>query len=359
MKILLISNMYPSKDYPSYGIFVKNFENQLIEENFKFEKAIIRGKNKNKLVKLIKYFIFFVDVFKAIHKNNFDLIYVHYIGHSLLPLLIIEKNIKKPLIINAHGTDIFSDSKIKIFIQKIVTPIIKKADMVIVPSRYFEDIMEKKFNISKNKIFISPSGGINRSIFRPLKTSIDNQIFTIGYVSRIDEGKGWDTLLSAISLLVNKNIKNFKVILIGEGSQEKLLSKKIIELNLKDYVEYLGSIPHETLVNFYNQMNIFIFPTKLAESLGLVGLEAMACGVPVIGSNIGGLKGYINSGYNGEFFVPSDIEELSEKINYFMNLDEAELNNYKRGALETVKEYDSKIVAKNLTYKLMEFKNAK
>jgi hypothetical protein len=109
--------MYPSKDYPFYGIFVKNFENQLIAEGFEFEKAVIKGRGRTKLEKLKKYFQFFVDVFKA--------------------LLIFKKNSLKPLVVNAHGSDLFPVKKIGHLIQKIITPIIKKADMVVVSLNNF------------------------------------------------------------------------------------------------------------------------------------------------------------------------------------------------------------------------------
>jgi len=89
MKILLISNMYPSKDHPFYGIFVKNFENQLIAEGFEFEKAVIKGRGKTKIEKLKKYFKFFIDVFRALKGDNYDLIYVHYAEHSLIPLVFL------------------------------------------------------------------------------------------------------------------------------------------------------------------------------------------------------------------------------------------------------------------------------
>lgn len=352
MKILLISNMYPSKDHPFYGIFVQNFEKQLIQDNVIVHKVVVEGRGKNKREKIKKYLQFFKNIIINIKQDNFDLIYVHYVGHSLLPLLFVQKYIHKPLVINAHGGDILVTSVIHSIIQKLVTPIIQKADLIVVPTKYFKGLVNKKFSVVNEKIFISPSGGINTTLFIPLEKK-ENNTFTIGYVSRIDEGKGWDTLLDAISLLKTKSLK-LRVLMIGGGSQEHLLLKKIDDLSLGTIVEYMGVKPHDELPVFFNQMDIFIFPTKLVESLGLVGLEAMACGTPVIGSYIGGLPTYIKSGVNGEFFEPSNIKQLSKQIVFFMNLNKDKIGKYQEGALMTSKKYDSKKVNHQLKEKLLE-----
>lgn len=343
--------MYPSQEHPFYGIFVQNFEKQLIDENIEFTKAVIEGRGKSKLEKLKKYIKFFIDVHKAIKENDYDVIYVHYVGHSLLPFLFVKKALNKPLVINAHGSDIFSNSKIGLFIQKLVAHIIQKANLIVVPSDYFKDIVGQKYQ-HKN-VFVSPSGGIDTTLFKPLPTKEKREIFTIGFVSRIDEGKGWDVLLKAVKILKDKNLA-FKVFMIGFGEQQKALLQLIKELELESCVTYLGAKPHDELPSYFNQMDIFVFTTRLAESLGLVGLEAMACGVPVVGSNIGGLPSYINDGVNGKLFEPVNVEELVSALEYFMVLDKGQFDMYKNQALMTAKKYDSKIVAKELSDKLNE-----
>jgi len=351
-KMLLISNMYPSKKTPFFGTFVKNFKEQLENENIEFELAVIKGKGTSKINKIEKYFSFFKKVIDAVKKDDYDLIYVHYISHSLLPLLFVKSYIKKPLVINAHGSDVFTNNKVGFYIQKLVKPIIKKADMVVVPSEYFKDVVSDKFMIKTEKIFVSPSGGIDTNLFK-LK-NIKKDIFTIGYVSRMDKGKGWDILLDAVSLLKAKGFI-FKVLMLGGGAEEKLLLEKIKELQLEYTVDFLGPKPHDELVNYFNQMDIFVFPTtRLAESLGLVGLEAMACGVPVIGSNISGLPSYITDSVNGKLFEPGNINELAESIEFFIKLDNTTFNNYKERAFATAKKYDSTVVSKELSKKLIE-----
>ena len=357
-KILLISNMYPSLEHPIYGIFVKNFIEQVNDDEITISgKAVIYGRGKNILEKILKYIKFFKDVIHLVKKGNYDLIYVHYVGHSLLPLLFLKKQIqKKAFIINAHGSDVLVNSKIEKYIQRLVLPIIKMATLIVVPSDYFKNIVIEKFDIEENKVFTSPSGGLNTKLFKNNDNKTNNKIFTIGYVSRIDQGKGWDILLKAVSRITHERKQNIRVLIIGGGAQESLLLQMIKDLNLEDYVKFFGAVPQIDLIKYYAQMDIFIFPTtRLAESLGLVGLEAMACGTPVIGSDIGGLKGYIKNGYNGQLFEPGNSEQLSEIIDKFINMREDDINIYSQNAIQTSKEYDSEIVSRKLKAKLLDF----
>lgn len=360
MKLLLISNMYPSVSHPGYGVFVQNFEKGIVECGGVVHKAVIRGKGKNKLEKIYKYINFFYDTYVSLLTKHYDVVYVHYMAHSLLPLVLISSLLKKPLVLNAHGEDVLIDTKLGALIKKIVTPLIQKADMIVVPSEYFKFEVMGKFSIEKDKIFISPSGGINTFLFQPLEHLKSNTHFTIGYVSRIDEGKGWDTLLLAAKELKKQNTIPFKVIIIGGGAQEDALRMMITQLELQNEIEYLGPIPHDELPTHYSHFDLFAFTTtRLAESLGLVGLEAMACGVPVIGSNIGGLREYIKDGYNVGLFEPGNHYELTEKIKNFIQLSTDDRTTLQNNAISTAQTYDSTKVNLDLYNKIISISKSK
>lgn len=348
--------MYPSEDDPTYGTFVHTFRAQMKKEGFDMtQDALIRGRGKSVFDKIIKYLRFFREVIVSVRQNDYDLIYVHYIGHSLLPLLFVHNTIRKPLVLNAHGSDILSTSRIKRYIQSLVTPIIKNADLVVVPSKYFQNIIYHRFQIKKNKIFISPSGGIDTTIFKPLcSKKKSNDEFVIGYVSRIEEGKGWEILLNAIKELLTHDIENFRVLIIGGGSQEKELLKMLKMFNIQKYIDFIGRVPHEALVSYYQKMDVFVFPSTLNESLGLVGLEAMACGVPVIGSDIGGLKSYIDNGYNGYRFEAGNSHALSHLLQELILRGQKHLSKLKKNAVATAQQYDAVEVGKKIGDKLRE-----
>jgi glycosyltransferase involved in cell wall biosynthesis len=352
MKILLIANMYPSKSYPTYGIFVKNFVEQMSTCGFLITPVVIEGRGVNVFEKMCKYARFIFGTVKALNKDEYDVVYVHYIGHSLFPFLFTKRNLGRPLVINAHGGDIFTITRLGGLIQKLVSPVIRKTDLLVVPSAYFSEVVSKKFSVPSSSIFVSPSGGVNRELFKT-KASISRlPLFTIGYVSRIDEGKGWDVLLRAVDLLHKTGIRNFQVLMVGGGAQVKQLRAMLINLNLGEHVHYIGPVDHQELPSYYHQMDIFVFPTRLPESLGLVGVEALACGVPVVGSDIGALPGYIKPGYNGKLFSPGDSAQLAECLKEMMHLDIGEMNIYRRNAAELARQYESVSVSQGMKVKL-------
>ena len=86
-------------------------------------------------------------------------------------------------------------------------------------------------------------------------------------------------------------------------------------------------------------MDLFVFPTQLEESLGLVGLEAMACGVPVIGSCIGGLTDYIEEGTNGFFFEPGNVQSLVDSILKYIECDDLMKCQLKKNAIDTAQSF--------------------
>ena len=104
----------------------------------------------------------------------------------------------------------------------------------------------------------------------------------------------------------------------------------------------------------FNQFDLFIFPTILNESLGLVGLEAMSCGVPVVASNIGGPSGYISDGYNGFQFGTGDVSELLKRVERYLLLTSASKDEMSNNAFKTSINYQHQKVMESLKQKLDE-----
>lgn len=349
-KMLLISNMYPSDKNPVYGIFVKNFEQQMQKEGFEINRCTIAGRGKNILEKIKKYVTFFKQTIESIHNGDHDLIYVHYMNHSLFPLLLVKNIISKPLILNAHGSDVLPRSSMGKFLQKFITPVIKKADLIVVPSDYFKSIVKNKFLLDEKKIFVSPSGGVDTELFNQ-KDYFPGKKLTIGYVSRIDKSKGWHIFLAALKLLKEKTSYDFTVIIIGDGPDMEQMKKSVKSHQLSQEISILGTIEHKQLPAYYQKMDMFIFPTR-AESLGLVGLEAMSCGIPILGSDISALREYISPNTNGDLFEIDNPMDLFTKIDHFISLPIEKKRNLSNTARNIAQKYDATKTTHDLGVKL-------
>jgi L-malate glycosyltransferase len=346
--------MYPNSKYPSYGIFVKKIEDLLIEEGFSIDR-IVMYKTNNKLLKLLYYILHYIKIIIKLLLTNTTTVYVHYASHNALPILIA-KLIRKKLNIytNVHGSDVIPETKIQERLQKLVEKLLKSSKLIIVPSLYFKEVVKEKYRLT-NEIEVSPSGGIDRKVFKPLniqpsKIGLDDNKTYIGYVGRIEYEKGWDDLIIAFEGITKENIyKNVSLIIVGNGKEYLNMKEMVLQKGLEERVILLDFMSHNKLCEIYNIIDVLIFPTRrTGESLGLVGLEAMSCGTPVIGSNIGGLKSYIKHKQNGLLFDPGNRESLMKSIIEFLNYSPKQKRDMWYEAIQTATQYDKDIIKKNL-----------
>lgn len=350
-KILLVSNMYPSDKYKHYGSFVKNTKELLEENNFIVDKSVMY-KQDNFIKKIISYLSLYIGtVLKGIF-NNYDYIYVHFVSHSspgAVFLKLTSRDVK--LVLNAHGNDVVKDADFDDKNIRRSKKYIKYADKVIVPSNYFKDIMINDYKVDENIIFIYPSGGVNTDKFIKLdkeeckkKCNLSSEHKYIGYISRIEKDKGWEVFLKAIKELEKENkIGDRKFLIIGTGTEENDMNELIKELDILKYLEIRSMVSQDELVNIYNSLEIFVFPThRKSESLGLVGLEAMACETFVIASNNYGPTDYVRDNKNGFLFKPQDEIDLKNKILEYENLNNEQKKKISKKMRETAVKYDTR-----------------
>jgi len=344
--------MYPSETDSLFGVFVKNFKKELKRQNVIFSKvSVIKGKGTSLFEKLIRYSKHYISCFKNYYSYEYDLIYFHYLTHHI-PVLLLFNN-KKKIVVNSHGSDIIglqTNKVLNFFAKKILV----KIDLLVVPTSYFKSkVLDFYPFLNEKTIFVSPSAGIEPNKFYYKNSKVfDSNILCIGFVSRFIEEKGWETFLEALLILKSKKIK-FNAIIAGKGPDESKILKYIKLNGLQKDVAFLGLVKQEELVDIYNKLDLYIFPTyREAESLGLTGLEAMSCGTPVVSCNVAGPTTYIKHQENGFLFPPKDANSLVENILFYYNLSPSEKKNLSQNALESAKLYESTFVSQNLYKRL-------
>ncbi|QDF29512.1 glycosyltransferase family 4 protein [Halarcobacter anaerophilus] len=357
MKILLISNMYPSKTYPSYGVFIKNTKELLEKQNVEFvAQSSIYGRTENKFKKIINYIRLYLSFFCNVIFKKFDVAYIHFFGFYSVPMIYLLRLLNKKIVVNIHGTDLLG---ISTFTFKLQKKVLNKIDLVIIPSKYFKNKLINKFpNISEDKIYIYPSGGINTKIFYPQnKKSLRKkhnlkELFTIGYVSHINNNKGWHEFLQATEKFKKEIDKDIQIIIVGTGQHEKQFEQELSTLTVKENIKRYKKLTQIELSEVFNLLDLYIFPTKREdESLGLVGLEAMSCGVPVIGSNIAGVPSYLEDEKEGFLVRVGDIKDIYEKIFKYYNLNEEKKVIMKQNAIKKANQYEANNVSRLLKEK--------
>lgn len=320
--MLLISNMYPDDSHPSYGVFVKRFADQACALGWKTKLSVMH-KADGKLTKILHYFSFYVRSFVKTLFEKKDIVYVHYPSHSAAPVLLARKIKRFPLYVNVHGTDVFPVSARQQRMHRYTELALRAANKVITPSEFFADVVKDKYKLDSTKVFVYPSGGIDFEVFHPLprekieqiksRLKLDRSALTLCFAGRITEGKGWDTYLKAVKLVLDSGY-SLNVLFVGNGDQENQCNALIGELGIFSQIVRMGLQAQEHLCELYNVSDVFVFSTKRSESLGLSAIEAMACGTPVIASRVGALKYYIDSGYNGYTVQADNPVELANII---------------------------------------------
>ncbi len=333
MKLLVVSNMYPNENFPSYGVFVKNFCLGLEISGIDYSLAVM-CKSKTKLEKLFGYLKFFAESFLKSLFGSYDAVYIHYASHSSAGVLLARKLRKFRLFTNLHGSDAVPENPSQEKMQRYTRAALANSEKVIVPSEYFKTLVSEKYQLPQEKIYVCASGGVNRQVFCP-KATERSDVFTMGFVSRITSRKGWKILLDACAQLTDRP---WKLIVVGDGPEKEQMLTHMNHLGLQDRIQWYPLLPQQALPDIHRQLDVFIFPT-MGESLGLVALEAMACGVPVIASNCTAPADYIQNGVNGYLFPVNDSAALAQTISSFMDLPNRDA--LRQGAWDTAANYDT------------------
>jgi len=189
---------------------------------------------------------------------------------------------------------------------------LKKAKMIIARHTLLKDWLINIAGLNYKMIKVVP-GCVNTEMFKPwFNRERQNKPLTVLYVGGLRITKGLDILIRSMSFIV-RELDDVKLLIAGEGPMKSYLLKLVNDLKLRANVSFLGHVPRHTLPSLYNKADVFCLPS-FYESFGFVVLEAMSCGLPVVASNVGGIRDIVRNGVDGFLVTPGDIDELSEAL---------------------------------------------
>ena len=305
MHILTISEVYPSKDKPQYGVFIK----QQIDELKKIGHCIdilmpIRSNKNGEIIETFwddtkiytveyrvnRYELFLMQTAKAVYlqlkelikRNQYDILAVHITGDAILNIIIdIGKKLGIAVVAHYHGLNVWKEYNNKHRLRESFyacrrSKILKYAQAIVgVSDKVCEIVREKISNIPVYTVY----NGVETELFYPQKEK--NDVFTIVGVGNLIPIKGFRYLIDAFAQIY-ENDKNVCLKIIGEGVERGELEEKVKTLGLTGVVTFLGKLPYEQVSEQMRTSNLFVLPSYY-EALGCVYLEAMACGIPTIG----------------------------------------------------------------------------
>lgn len=196
--------------------------------------------------------------------------------------------------------------------------------------------------IDKNKIHHVPIG-VDTSVFRPAGTPKGTTtIFTSGLLHK---RKGFEYLIRAMPRIIREAPKA-RLVIAGDGIHRQHFEDIVSELGLHKKVRFLGYLPRQKMVENYQDCSLFCLPS-LSEPFGMVVLEAMACGKPIVATNVGGIPEIVAHGRNGLLVPPRSPEALAKAIVGLLS-DKKKLKKLGGHSIETAKKYDWENVVDNI-----------
>ncbi|MBO9130025.1 glycosyltransferase family 4 protein [Bacillus sp. 165] len=262
--------------------------------------------------------------------NNIDVFNPHFALYALL----ITKNIipnHVPIVTHFHGPwaqEGIVEGKEKKVIDNIKNDLkemveniaYRRSDKFIVLSTYFRDILSKDYGVSEDNIYIVP-GAVNTNIFTPAndrnnirkKLGVSEEQTLIFCARRLMRRMGIGNLIEAM-ISITHQFPNTVLYIAGQGPLENELRDQIKKARLDSSVKLLGKVSNENLVSYYQAADLSIVPTITLEGFGLVTVESLACGTPVLGTPYGGTKEILQSFNEKLLFKDSSSQAISSKI---------------------------------------------
>ncbi|PSF36836.1 glycoside hydrolase [Aphanothece hegewaldii CCALA 016] len=203
--------------------------------------------------------------------------------------------------------------------------ILEQASCVVATSPQEKEILRTRVS-QKGHIEIIPCGTdtSNFCAIPPLsarkKLGWHPQDKIVLYVGRFDPRKGIETLVRACAVLKNQGCDNLKLVIVGgsindriDGQERQRIEQIVQEMGLSEVTLFTGQVGHDLLPLYYSAADVCVIPSHY-EPFGLVAIEAMACGTPVIASNVGGLRFTVLPEETGLLVSPKDVEAFAQAI---------------------------------------------
>ena len=293
-------------------------------------------------------------------RRRSEIVYVHLGSNASLyresVFIRLAKIFGKKVFTHFHAGDIENyypfQSKIG---RKFIRQAIRSSDKIIAVS---EESAGQLRNITgSSNIFVSPNA-IDTSVFKPGKRSSDerqtDQTVRLLFVGAIGKLKGEKDLIEALAILRDR-YSDIKVSFLGYGAEN--LKSYCEQLKVHHFIEFLGAVSMTERIGFFQKADIFVLPTY-AEAMPMSVIEAMAAGLPVISTTVGGIPELIENGVDGLLYAPGDVNALAEKISFLLDNKNIRIEIGKKARVKANEQMDFGQYADKLRFHLNDLEEA-
>lgn len=254
---------------------------------------------------------------------------------------------KAKLVVSFHGHDIFPYKKV--FYQHEYKIFKDFADALLVNSPYSKMLLDDIITFQHIKLI---PVGLDCSYFLPSKR-IDHPVFSILFVGRLVSWKGPQLTIKIFKGLA-KSKQEVQLLMIGDGALKEEIEDEIKVNKLEDKIKLLGALSQDEIIDYMNSSDLFLYPAMYdktigaADTQGLVIQEAQAMELPVVCSDVGGIKYGLVDEVTGYIVKEGNIEGFVEKIQFLIDHPEIRMKMGKSGRSFVSEKFDSKVIGGQL-----------
>lgn len=281
---------------------------------------------------------------KLVKKNQYDLIVLGHYAPYLVSALRCRKKFDTKVVVITHGMDVLNYDLVGGLRSRMLRKNLPKADLVIANSQYTNSQLKRSGVAESRRVVLTPGASSPESAISKIEAKQkfnlppDSQVLLT--VGRLVKRKGHLIAINGFMSLSQK-YPNLYYLIAGRGPEEGSIRKRIEQYKLSNRIHLVNNLEDINLA--YAAADLFIFPSiELAngdvEGFGLVSAEAQMHGLPVIGSNSGGIPETIEKGLTGEIIDPGKADEIAKAIEPFLDHPD-QLHRYSERALKFAKEH--------------------
>jgi len=282
---------------------------------FILPRVVTRCGYKKAMISLLKSIVTpclipltFFKLFQIIRSTKPDIVNLHYIAENAFFCLLVRKFLRFNFIVNIHGEDIEWYNKRSFISRWLTKKTLQNADLVLSNSKYLLKKAEKICPI-KNKDVVG--NGIDLKHFEDNKKYIHNKRYILS-IGNFGYKKGFDVLIKAFNIVSSK-YPGVDLLMAGDGLERAKCERLVLEVKLNKSVNFLGKVGRTRIPLLLNGCELFILPSR-REPFGIVLLEAMAAGKPIVATRAGGVPEVVKEGENAILVEPESSDALAQGI---------------------------------------------
>jgi D-inositol-3-phosphate glycosyltransferase len=325
--------------------------------------------SKAEMVPHLKDFFRELEQFRSTHRLEYDLIHSHYWLSGMLGMWA-QETWQCPHVVMFHSLGAVKnhtriggpEPEARIATEHTV---VKTCHRIIAPTQREKERLVRFYNAPPGKIGVVPCG-VDLELFCPMSSSTARRQLGFNaddtlalFVGRFDAMKGLDKLLEAMSYL--RSGSHWRLVVVGGDGMDTPEGQKVLglarALGVEDSIAFVGRINQKDLPLYYNAADVMVMPSYY-ESFGLVSLEALACGLPVVATPVGVMDTVIREGLNGQLVANGDAKLLAKAIDRMASVSRSRLSDAIRQTVQMfgwpniasaiIKEYEETLAYRTL-----------